>query len=92
MAQAGIYRITVKRAGKPEKYYIGQTSNLHTRKVRHVWELRKGCHRNPALQAAIVGYGESAFKFDILEECVTDKKILSEREKFYIDTHQGRLY
>jgi len=87
MARAGIYRITVCRANKPEKYYIGQSSNLHDRKIRHDWELRNGCHRNPALQAAFVAYGASAFRFEVIEECANDKAILAEREKVHIDAH-----
>ena len=92
MAHVGIYRITVKRDGKPDKYYIGQSANLHDRKIRHFWELRRGIHRNPVLQQAFNLYGESALIFDVLEECELDKVTLAEREKFYIDAHCGRLY
>lgn len=89
MARAGIYRITVRRTGKPDKYYIGQSSNLHDRQIRHAWELRNGCHRNPALQAAFDTYGATAFIFEILEECESDKSILALREKAHIDAHDA---
>ena len=92
MTHAGIYRMTVKRDGKSDKYYIGQSSNLHDRKIRHFWELRRGIHRNPALQQAFNLYGESALNFEVLEECAADKATLAEREKFHIDAHCGQLY
>jgi hypothetical protein len=46
--------------------------------------LRKGCHPNPLLQHAWNKYGESAFRFELIE-AVTDLSTLAEREHYQAD-------
>lgn len=52
-----------------DKWYIGQSINVHKRKTNHLCKLRAGIHYNPHLQSAFVMYGEDAFNFHILQEC-----------------------
>lgn len=59
-----IYRITNMANGK---YYIGSTQSLARREWQHKYELRKGQHKNPKLQAAWNKYGEEMFVFEVIE-------------------------
>ena len=79
----GIYQI---RNTLTEDRYIGQASDLHRRKKRHLKDLRGGHHHNVRLQRAWAKYGEAAFKFEVLERCATDH--LSTREQWYFDHHR----
>jgi group I intron endonuclease len=61
---AVIYRITNMANGK---YYIGSAESYERRRWQHVYELKRGKHKNPRLQAAWNKYGEEMFVFEILE-------------------------
>lgn len=74
---SGIYSITNKNNGKR---YIGQSVDLHKRKVTHLWLLKNNRHFNTHLQRAW-NNGEE-FEFEILEEC--EPSSCNEREIFYI--------
>lgn len=61
---AVIYRITNM---ENNHYYIGSAESFARREWSHKYELRKGTHKNPRLQAAWNKYGEEMFVFEILE-------------------------
>lgn len=82
----GIYVIECIPTGK---IYVGSSQNISIRKYRHFMYLRQGKSRSPKLQNAYNKYGESAFKFTVIEEC--DKSELLAREQFYIDTWQPQF-
>lgn len=79
MKKIGIYQI---RNNISEKAYIGLSSDIENRFVRHKMMLNNNSHRNKYLQFAFNKYGESSFKFEILEEC--EEQLLSDREKHWI--------
>ena len=64
------------------KKYIGQSLNIHKRQIHHY--LNQGMDGCSALQGAWNKYGCENFKFYILIECVSDKKLLNKLEIFYI--------
>lgn len=64
------------------KKYIGSSIELLTRIKRHKYSLKKNVHKNSHLQAAYNSYGDSIFKYLILEYC--DKLNLIENEKKWI--------
>lgn len=80
-----IYKITVKRHDKDDRFYIGQTVNFHERKLHHLWELSNGRHKNKILQSAYDFYGNDAFSFSVLDYCQVDKFSMAEIEKKRID-------
>lgn len=61
---AVIYRITNM---ENNHYYIGSAESFARREWSHKYELRKGTHKNPRLQAAWNKYGEEMFVFEVLE-------------------------
>ena len=77
---SGIYKITNL---VNNKIYIGCASNIRTRKNGHLYDLRKGIHKNNYLQKAWNKYGELNFKFEVVELCDTD--LLHEKEHFWVD-------
>lgn len=77
----GIYKIENRINGK---VYIGQTSNLHKRKLEHFAALRRGNHCNKHLQFAFNKYGEENFKFEVIETCPPSDR--DAREIYWIDT------
>lgn len=48
--------------------YVGQTSQLKSRKYSHFFKLRKGTHYNKELQKDFDSYGELFFEFKIIYE------------------------
>jgi group I intron endonuclease len=62
---AVIYRITNMANGK---YYIGSAESFARREWQHRYDLRRGVHKNPRLQAAWNKYGPDMFVFEVLEE------------------------
>ena len=64
---AGIYKITNTLNGL---YYVGSTVNIKKRHYGHFSKLRVNKHANFHLQAAFNKYGESSFRFEIVEECL----------------------
>jgi predicted GIY-YIG superfamily endonuclease len=66
------------------KYYIGQSKNIHVRFNNHKHCLRKNKHSNPYLQEDFNIHCEINFKFEILELCSIEQ--LLKREKYYLTT------
>ncbi len=80
---SGIYRITNTHN---DKCYIGSSKNIKFRMYdQHRRELRKNAHKNGHLQGAWNKYGESLFKFEVLEYCEVDSLI--KREQYWIDQY-----
>lgn len=80
----GIYCIENLVNGKK---YIGQSVNFVGRQRQHLSHLRRNIHKNEYLQNAWNKYGESNFKFSIIEICDIDS--LDELERFYIDKYNS---
>ena len=77
----GIYKITNQINGK---VYIGQSINIEDRWKQHLYQSKK--EKTPLYQDMIY-YGEDAFKFEIIEECL--KKDLNKMEKYYISLYES---
>jgi group I intron endonuclease len=76
---SGVYKITLVKDGR---IYIGSAADIHLR-----WKWHKKS------QVQLIGkmikkYGADAFSFEVVEEVEPVKKILEEREQFYLDTLQ----
>lgn len=69
------------------KKYIGQSVDIKSRWRQHKFHFRNNRHNNTHFQYAWNKYGESSFKFFILEQCA--KTILDERETYYINKYQS---
>ena len=82
----GIYQITNTITGK---FYIGSAKNIKERWNSHKSELRRNTHCNYRLQNSWNKYGESAFKFSVLDIC--DEENRFELEQFYLDETQCYL-
>jgi group I intron endonuclease len=67
-----------------DQVYFGSSVNMKKRFNEHFARLRAGKHINSKLQRSFNKYGESAFKFEVVEQ-VED---FVEREQFYIDNHK----
>ena len=84
LLNSGIYKILNLINGK---FYIGSAIRLNKRFERHRWELDSNRHSNQILQRAYLKYGADVFEFHIVEVIENPtKKLLEEREQFYIDT------
>ena len=66
------------------KIYIGQSINIHNRKLTHFVLLRTNKHDNDYLQKSFNKYGESNFKFTVLNYA-TNKNTLDQLEIDYIN-------
>ena len=62
--------------------YIGQSSDIENRWVKHINFLKNGKHHNKHLQAAWKFYGEENFEFSVIEECT--EKELNQKEQYYM--------
>lgn len=62
---AVIYRITNMATNH---YYIGSAESFARREWQHKYDLKRGAHKNPRLQAAWNKYGADMFVFEVLEE------------------------
>jgi group I intron endonuclease len=82
---SGIYLIRNTKNGKS---YIGSTSNFRKRIQSHFLCLKRGIHKNKALQFSFNKNGINAFQWAILEY-VKDLKLLSERESFWIKEYSS---
>lgn len=78
----GIYAIVHKTSGKA---YIGSSIRIPQRLYMHRYDLNKGEHVNPHLQAAWKKYGSIDFLFVYVEE--TEENLLIFREQYYIDRY-----
>lgn len=87
--QAGIYRFRIER---PEglRFYIGHASILRKRRSKHLSEMRRGVHKNPALQRAFLKYGEAAFRFEVLLICEKSAPILELYEQIILNSYDRR--
>ena len=82
---AVIYRITNMANGK---YYIGSAESFARREWQHKYDLRKGIHKNPRLQAAWNKYGADMFVFEIIEEVPVGQTAFDCENK-YLHEHVG---
>lgn len=76
---SGIYCIENTQTNKK---YVGQSVNIKERWRKHINELNRNIHYNEHLQQAWNEYGETNFKFCVLEYCSIE--ILDDKEAFYI--------
>jgi group I intron endonuclease len=76
----GIYKISNEINGK---VYIGQAINIKRRWREHKENLRKNTHKNQHLQNSWNKYGESNFKFEIIEICKEEE--LTFKEQLWIN-------
>lgn len=81
---SGIYKIinTVNN-----KVYIGSSSRLHQRFIKHKNDLDGNRHINKHLQSSYNKYGRSSFIFEIIEVC--NKSLFLEKEQFYCDLYDS---
>ena len=85
----GIYKILNL---SNNKFYIGSTINLNKRKSEHNCK-NNSFRGNSIIRSAILKYGTSCFKFEVLEEFIfTDfankdykLELLTSREQYYVD-------
>jgi group I intron endonuclease len=89
LAFPGIYEIVHLASGRR---YIGNSRNVSNRFYSHRYHLRNNSHPCPHLQNAWNKYGESAFEFRLIEQCLDEVVILLAREQHWIDKHSKRLY
>jgi hypothetical protein len=78
---SGVYRIVHIDSGRE---YIGSTDSLSRRWREHRSRLRRGIHDSRYLQYAWNKYGENAFAFEIIEECLVEELLI--REQWFMDT------
>ena len=86
MNQSGIYMITNPNG----KIYIGMSTNIQAR-----WNNYKqlsNFKKQKLLHRSIKKHGYESHKFEILEECVSDIKILSNKEIFWIKKKKSFYY
>jgi group I intron endonuclease len=83
---AVIYRITNMAN---DHYYIGSAESFERRKWQHTYDLRRGAHKNPRLQAAWNKYGPDMFVFEVLEELAAGVNLL-QVEDMWLVQHVGR--
>ena len=79
---SGIYQILNLVNGK---IYVGSSNNLYNRRKSHLSRLRNNQHDNKHLQFAWNKYGESNFKFEILQ-IIKNCKSLVGCEQFWINS------
>ena len=65
------------------KVYVGQTIQGVTERISQHFKLLKS-NKNQAISKAIKKYGKEEFYFEILEEGISSRKKLNEKEEYYI--------
>lgn len=81
----GVYFITCEPTGR---YYIGSSTDMDARLVRHFRSLRQGTHHNVFLQRVFNKYGEEAFSYKVLKEkTLEDARFL---EQAFLTHHVDR--
>lgn len=80
-----VYKITCL---KNDMFYIGSTVNPEIRFKMHLLDLRYGKHCNYKLTCDFNKYGESSFKFEVVESFMISisRKELYKKEQHYLDT------
>lgn len=81
MKKSGIYKI--QSIAEPEKFYIGSSVNIQSRKRQHFSMLKLNKHDATYLQNYYNKHGKESLVFHIIEECCQEK--LTQREQYYID-------
>ncbi len=81
MKKSGIYKI--QSLIEPEKFYIGSSVNIQSRKRQHFSMLKMNKHDATYLQNYYNKYGKDCLVFHIIEEC--SQGVLIQREQYYID-------
>lgn len=89
----GIYKIQSRI--KPERIYIGASIDIRYRWKCHIWELRRGGHHSPKLQAHYNKYGENDLGIAVMRKCIKADLLWLEQACFdifnpYFNT--SRLY
>lgn len=84
--KSGVYQI---RCRATDKIYVGSSKQIYVRWAGHRFKLRRGKHTGVYLQRAWSKYGEAAFVFTILEECLPGDRLA--REQHYIDSLKPAL-
>ena len=83
---SGIYIIKHKKSGK---VYVGQSNYLARRFTDHKRYLNQGTHFSPRLQNAWNKYGARAFVFIVVEVVPPKKRLLKQREQYWIDYYKA---
>lgn len=80
----GIYKI--QSSLKPDRIYIGSSSNIYRRWQGHISRLKRNIHHSKKLQRHFNKYGESDLQFSILLGC--DREDLIKIEQYFLDSHK----
>lgn len=80
--QSGIYRIDWYDRGY---FYIGKSTNLRSRQLSHLRELRKGKHTNAIIQRLYDKYGHISMHWSVVLFC--EKRELSRNEKAILELY-----
>lgn len=80
----GIYMIKNKINNKK---YVGQSSDIYWRWMRHKSDLNNNRHHNKHLQSAWNMYGEENFNFEIIEIC--DESNINRKEQYWIEKYDS---
>lgn len=78
--KSGIYMITNKLT---KNVYIGQSTNLSNRFLKYFSQSYTKSKENLIISRALIKYGYTNFRVDILEYC--EKPLLNQREQYYLD-------
>jgi group I intron endonuclease len=71
-----------------QKSYVGKTGlSFSQRKSNHLSDTRRGC--NFAFHRALRKYGEENFVWEIVEDGIEDKNLLSDKERHYIALYES---
>ena len=88
-AVSGIYKITNTNTGE---CYIGQSVDIDKRWKEHIkCGLGIDTPVGNKLYQAMEEYGIKSFSFEVLE-VITDRSLLNEKEKFYIETYEADTF
>ena len=82
----GIYKITCESNGK---FYIGRTTDYHSRISRHKRDLINNVHKNCVMQNCFNKHGIDAFSFELIEE-IPDIHEQIKREQELLDMYVGQ--
>lgn len=81
---SGIYRIVCIKNGR---CYYGSSKNINYRWAYHKHKLKVSCHPNKVMQRTWDKYGESSFKFELLETTPINDLLVVEQK--YLDAYVG---